>query len=231
MSNINPCICRISIVMIYSVELILRAIVEQIDRNSITPALAPKGTRARIMDAPKTTTGIDELNAWFLETPPGEQLVLPWEAVTGGDFKDSTKNMIMVASGSLLLKDSAEYIKLTDYGKIKRTLKKNAPSMAKAIKAGEEFTIDDIRKLQKKYQDNKSVRFEEIPAPEAGDAEIGKLVKTKKVELRPMSAEDAVLEMEMSGHDFFLFLDEETDSVNVVYKRKDDNYGVLETSE
>ena len=86
-------------------------------------------------------------------------------------------------------------------------------------------------KLQKKYQDNKSVRFEAIPAPEGGGSEVGKLVKTKKVELRPMTAEDAVLEMEMSGHDFFVFLDETTDKVNVVYKRKDDNYGVLETAE
>lgn len=86
-------------------------------------------------------------------------------------------------------------------------------------------------KLQKKYQDNKSVRFEAIPAPEGGETEVGKLVKTKKVELRPMTAEDAVLEMEMSGHDFFVFLDETTDKVNVVYKRKDDNYGVLETAE
>ena len=86
-------------------------------------------------------------------------------------------------------------------------------------------------KLQKKYQDNKSVRFEAIPAPETGEAEVGKVVKTKKVELRPMTAEDAVLEMEMSGHDFFVFLDEDTDRLNVVYKRKDDNYGVLETAE
>ena len=87
-------------------------------------------------------------------------------------------------------------------------------------------------KLQKKYQDNKSVRFEAIPALESEDeTEVGKVVKTKKVELRPMSADDAVLEMEMSGHDFFVFLDEETDRVNVVYKRKDDNYGVLETAE
>ena len=87
-------------------------------------------------------------------------------------------------------------------------------------------------KLQKKYHDNKSVRFEAIPSPEpAEDAEVGKVVKTKKIELRPMSADDAVLEMEMSGHDFFVFLDEKTDKVNVVYKRKDDNYGVLETAE
>ena len=84
-------------------------------------------------------------------------------------------------------------------------------------------------KLQKKYQDNKSVRFEAIPSLETEEAEVGKIVRTKKVDLRPMSAEDATLEMEMSGHDFFLFIDEETDSVNVVYKRKDDNYGVLTT--
>ena len=81
-------------------------------------------------------------------------------------------------------------------------------------------------KLQRRYQDNQSVRFEAIPSLET-EEETGKIVRTKSVELRPRSAEDAALEMEMSGHDFFLFLDEETDKVNVVYKRKDDNYGVL----
>ena len=84
-------------------------------------------------------------------------------------------------------------------------------------------------KLQRKYQDNKSVRFEAIPTLDSAEEnEVGKVVKTKKVELRPMTAEDAVLEMEMSGHDFFVYLDEETDKVNVVYKRKDGNYGLIE---
>ena len=84
-------------------------------------------------------------------------------------------------------------------------------------------------KLQKRYNDNKSVRFESLPElPE--EVEEVKVVKTKKFELSPMSVEEAILEMEMLQHNFFVFLDMETDSVNVVYIRKDGNYGVLETT-
>ena len=57
-----------------------------------------------------------------------------------------------------------------------------------------------------------------------------KVVRTKKFELTPMTVEEAILEMEMLQHNFFVFLDMETDSVNVVYSRKDGNYGVLETT-
>ena len=85
-------------------------------------------------------------------------------------------------------------------------------------------------KLQKRYNDNKSVRFEEIPQPEGEDAQVGQVVKNKKLELHPMSVEEAVLQMEMSEHDFFLFLDQETDNVSVVYKRNDGNYGTLQTT-
>ena len=85
-------------------------------------------------------------------------------------------------------------------------------------------------KLQKRYNDNKSLRFENIPEVEE-DAEIEevKIVKTKKFELQPMEVEEAIIRMEMLGHDFFVFLDMETDSVNIVYSRKDGNYGLLET--
>ena len=84
-------------------------------------------------------------------------------------------------------------------------------------------------KLQKRYNDNKSVRFEGLPEMEEEVEEV-KIVRTKKFELRPMTVEEAVLEMEMLQHSFFVFLDMETDSVNVVYRRKDGNYGVLETT-
>ena len=45
-----------------------------------------------------------------------------------------------------------------------------------------------------------------------------------------MGVEEAIMQMEMLNHDFFVYLNMETDSVNVVYKRKDGNYGVLETT-
>ena len=65
--------------------------------------------------------------------------------------------------------------------------------------------------------------------PEVDDIEEGKVVKTKKYELTPMTTDEAIMQMEMLQHNFFVFLDEETDSVNVIYKRNDNDYGLLET--
>lgn len=84
-------------------------------------------------------------------------------------------------------------------------------------------------KLQKRYNDNKALKFEVLPDFEEEVEEV-KVVRTKKFELTPMTVEEAILEMEMLQHNFFVFLDMETDSVNVVYIRKDGNYGVLETT-
>ncbi|PKK86936.1 MAG: ribosomal subunit interface protein [Tenericutes bacterium HGW-Tenericutes-8] len=55
------------------------------------------------------------------------------------------------------------------------------------------------------------------------------LVKNKEVKLEPMSVEQALMEMEMSGHDFYVFLNEVTDKVNVAYLRDDGDYAVIET--
>ena len=85
------------------------------------------------------------------------------------------------------------------------------------------------KKLQKKNKSNESVRFEMIP--EIPDAEEEtKVVKTKKLQLVPMSVEDAALQMELLQHNFYVFIDVETEGVCVVYKRNDADYGVLETT-
>ena len=65
--------------------------------------------------------------------------------------------------------------------------------------------------------------------PEATQEE-GAVVKTKKYELTPMTVDEAIMQMEMLQHNFFVFLDEESDSVSVVYKRNDSDYGLLETT-
>ena len=57
------------------------------------------------------------------------------------------------------------------------------------------------------------------------------VVKHKKFKLRPMSTYEAILHMNMLGHTFFMFKNAETGAVNVVYKRDDDNYAVLEPDE
>ena len=56
-----------------------------------------------------------------------------------------------------------------------------------------------------------------------------KIVRTKQVSLKPMDPEVAVLQMDMLGHEFFVFKNTDTDTVCVMYKRKDGNYGILES--
>lgn len=58
-----------------------------------------------------------------------------------------------------------------------------------------------------------------------------RIVRTKRFDLKPMNPEEAVLQMEMLGHDFFVFLDGETGSTNIVYKREDGDFGLIETDE
>lgn len=55
-----------------------------------------------------------------------------------------------------------------------------------------------------------------------------KIVKSKKFGIKPMDPEEACVQMDMLGHNFFVFLNSETDEVNVVYKRKGNTYGLIE---
>jgi putative sigma-54 modulation protein len=54
------------------------------------------------------------------------------------------------------------------------------------------------------------------------------IVKTKQFAVKPMTSEEAVLQLELIGHDFFVFRNVESDGVNVVYRRRDGNYGLIE---
>ena len=56
-----------------------------------------------------------------------------------------------------------------------------------------------------------------------------RIVKRKKVEAKPMSEDEAILQMELLGHQFYIFKDSDTDKAAVVYKRKEGNYGIIET--
>jgi putative sigma-54 modulation protein len=84
-------------------------------------------------------------------------------------------------------------------------------------------------KLVKKHKDNKEFSFADIPEYDGEPEEI-KIVKTKKFELVPMTTEEAIMQMELLHHNFFVFLNMENDGINVVYKRKHDDYGLLETT-
>lgn len=63
---------------------------------------------------------------------------------------------------------------------------------------------------------------------EADNDEEVRIVRTKRFGVKPMYPEDACVQMELSGHDFFVFRNAETDEVNVVYRRKGNTYGLIE---
>jgi len=58
--------------------------------------------------------------------------------------------------------------------------------------------------------------------------EVFEIARVKKFAARPMDVEEAILQMNLVGHDFFVFLNSETDTINVVYKRKHGKYGIIE---
>ena len=87
-----------------------------------------------------------------------------------------------------------------------------------------------IRKQRTKLQrrSNESLRFSNFDEVALEDDDQGEIVKVKKFNIKPMSTEEAILQMELVEHNFFVFKDSDTDNVNVIYKRKDGNYGLLE---
>ena len=83
-------------------------------------------------------------------------------------------------------------------------------------------------RLMKKLREGVSREMDILPDLEE-DAEI-KIVKTKTHHVKPMSAEEAVLQMNLLGHNFFVFRNAQTNTTDIVYRRKDGNYGLIETN-
>lgn len=83
------------------------------------------------------------------------------------------------------------------------------------------------QKLISQQQNAGSFKQEFIEA-ETEDEEEVQIIRSKKFGMKPMFPEDACVQMELLGHAFYVFRNAETDEVNVVYKRKDGNYGLIE---
>lgn len=99
-----------------------------------------------------------------------------------------------------------------------------------------------VDKLERQIQKYKEKYFQK-PHPGSGrrglvnegvnveDSEpdrIVKIVKTKRFAIKPMSVEEAAMQMDLLGHNFFVFANDNTNKVNVLYKRKDGNFGLIE---
>ncbi|MFQ3555156.1 sigma 54 modulation/S30EA ribosomal C-terminal domain-containing protein, partial [Escherichia coli] len=77
-----------------------------------------------------------------------------------------------------------------------------------------------------------SLAAEGPQATEAEDTDSDiEIIRSKQFSLKPMDSEEAVLQMNLLGHDFFIFTDAETEGTSIVYKRKDGKYGLIETTE
>lgn len=99
---------------------------------------------------------------------------------------------------------------------IERQIRKNKTRLAKKIK--KDATLDSMLISGANYTEGEETSEFEI-------------VKTKRFTVKPMSAEEAILQMNLLGHNFFVFKNVETNEMNVVYKRKDGKYAIIESVE
>jgi len=105
------------------------------------------------------------------------------------------------------------------------------------MKASIDQLVEKLERQVKRYRDKRkrghrpyghSQPVEEGPMIPADSETEPTIVKTKQFAIKPMTAEEAVLQMDLIGHDFFVFKNADTDEINVVYGRRDGNYGLIE---
>lgn len=96
--------------------------------------------------------------------------------------------------------------------KLERQIRKHRTKLGRRIRTGA-------------FKNNVPTFTPDIPFE---DEEEGQIVRTKRFPLKPMNEEEAALQMELLGHDFFVFTNSNSEEVNVIYKRKDGNYGLIE---
>lgn len=116
-----------------------------------------------------------------------------------------------------------------------------APDMYAAIDLVSEKLERQMRKYKTKLLDRRSGKTavktapgdEQLPPPfaeaEEEPAEEGRVVRTKSVEAKPMTEDEAIMQMELLGHDFFVYRDSESEAVNVLYRRHDGDYGLIQS--
>ena len=85
-----------------------------------------------------------------------------------------------------------------------------------------------IARYKGKRQDRWQAAAEVLPIEEPVEEAGGEIVRVKRFDVRPMAPEEAIEQMELLGHSFYVFLNADEDAINVVYRREDGNYGLLQ---
>ena len=85
-------------------------------------------------------------------------------------------------------------------------------------------------KLNRKSRE-KGIKDFQLPEVEEVKDNKFEIVRTKRVSLKPMDSEEAILQMDMLGHDFFIYEDAGSEGINIVYRRQDGRYGLIEAND
>ncbi|GIW26063.1 ribosome hibernation-promoting factor, HPF/YfiA family [Meiothermus sp.] len=149
-------------------------------------------------------------------------------------FEDNAEARVVLsmAQGARVERKAKAEIQVNVPGGIVR-VEESDPDMYAAI----DRAIDRLEYQLKRYKERHFQRARMVSEPVmvgAGQPELEeeeaapRIVRTKRFPMKPMTPEDAAFEMEALGHDFFVFRNAETEQINVIYRRRDGNYGLIE---
>ena len=167
-----------------------------------------RGNKIEITDSMKeyVTEKLSKLDKYYLEELEANVLVKVRNYTQKIEVTIPLKTLILRAE-----EEAEDFYSAVDLvvNKLERQIRKNKTKLKKKEKTGvKEFNIESI-----------------IDVPEEDDKE----VKRKKIEIKPMNMEEAILQMELLGHNFYMYKDSDLDSIALVYKRKNGGYGIIET--
>ena len=140
------------------------------------------------------------------------------------------------AKATLSVQKNSQIVEVTiPFNGVILRVEESTDDMYKSIDLVEEKLQRQIRKQKTKLSRKNSggsLRYPDFYPVEVKDIEEEEekavIVKTKSFDVKPMSQEEAILQMELIGHNFFVYQDAKSNKVNVMYKRKDGNYGLIE---
>ncbi|MGP1570414.1 MAG: ribosome hibernation-promoting factor, HPF/YfiA family [Eubacteriales bacterium] len=149
---------------------------------------------------------LEKLNRYFLDDITANVMI--------SEQRDKQKLEVTISAGGTLFR--AENTADVAYDAIEGVVEKLSTQMSRFKK-----------KLQKKHKDAKVVIFDELPEYDEEESDAMQIARRKDVELAPMNEDEAIMQMELLGHSFFIFLNMENDAISVVYKRKNGDYGII----
>lgn len=147
-------------------------------------------------------------------------------------FQDEIENIIVKLSGDSKKNFFVKLIVNPSTHSNKFIAMASNKDLFEAIDIARNKIYSQISKLKKRFEEKRNINKDELTnkniliTAEENDFDV---VKIKEFDVKPMFLEEAITQMNSLNHDFFIYLDAETEKVNVIYRRKQGNYGLIET--